>query len=377
MRHKYTLFRRKKGARVWYFYYYDQDGQRKARSTGKLKKFEAETEAEKFLAELESPQRRVRLADFARGFFDQAGPWVQAQHERDHGFSAKQSVVRAGHLDNWVIPTFGDRWMDGIEAYEVEQWLRGLALANGTKNAIISTMALLFREALFQKYIEADPMVQIRRFSDRYQPRDALTIEDIRELFPRDRERLLALWGYPKWATLYYTMLTTGMRRGEAAALQWCHVIWERRGLVVLQAVKGGGHAIGPPKSGDERAVLLPARTLAMLRWWHEQTLFPDPEHFVFYGGRGEQYLCPDTITRRFRQSLEAAGFAPGGRTITVHSLRHTYNTRLEKVLPGEILRYMVGHKKEAMTERYLHVTPEERLEEFAGIRKQIGKAWS
>jgi len=377
MRHKYTLFRRKKGARVWYFYYYDRDGKRRARSTGKLKKFEAENEARKFIDELENPRRRIRLADFARGFFDQTGPWVTAQHERDYSFSAKQSITRNGHLTNWLIPRFGDRWMDELEAYEIQGWLQKLELANGSKNSIISTLQLLFREALFQKYVQADPMAQVRRFSDRYQPRDALTLEDMRELFPRDRTRLLEIWQWPKWATLFYTMLTTGMRRGEAAALQWKHVIWERRGLVIVQAVKAGRKTIGPPKSGDERAVLLPARTLAMLRWWHEQTLWPDPDHFAFYGNSGESNLYPDTITVRFRKGLRRAQFDPGGRTITVHSLRHTYNTRLEKVLPGEILRYMVGHKKEAMTERYLHVTPEERLEEFAGIRKQIGKAWS
>jgi len=48
MRHDYRLFKRK-GSNVWYFYYYDGDT-RSFRSTGQVRKYEAEKVAAKFLS---------------------------------------------------------------------------------------------------------------------------------------------------------------------------------------------------------------------------------------------------------------------------------------------------------------------------------------
>jgi hypothetical protein len=59
MRHEYTLFKRYKDAKnkkgiVWLFYFYEDDGTRKAKSTGKSLKHEAVTVVEKFLAQQSS-----------------------------------------------------------------------------------------------------------------------------------------------------------------------------------------------------------------------------------------------------------------------------------------------------------------------------------
>ncbi|HEC62762.1 MAG TPA: hypothetical protein ENI27_11005, partial [bacterium] len=67
MRHEFTLFKRK-GQKIWYFYYYD-DGKRVARSMGKAKKYEAERAAEAYLDEQEHPRSRLKLRDYAKDFF--------------------------------------------------------------------------------------------------------------------------------------------------------------------------------------------------------------------------------------------------------------------------------------------------------------------
>ena len=145
--------------------------------------------------------------------------------------------------------------------------------------------------------------------------------------------------------------------------------------MLIIQAVKVE-KVIGIPKNEDQRAVILPQRTMDLLTWWHDKTLFPDDEHYIFHGEWGEKYLYPDTITVNFKKGLTKAKFNKGGRNLTVHSLRHTYNTRMERVLPAEILRYIVGHRTPEITAKYVHVTPEERLEELTEKAKNVEKVW-
>jgi hypothetical protein len=70
-------------------------------------------------------------------------------------------------------------------------------------------------------------------------------------------------------------MLTTGMWRGEAAVLQWKHIVLDKHGILILQAVKTNG-GIGTTKSRNTRACVIPSRTMTILTWWHSITPFPD-----------------------------------------------------------------------------------------------------
>ena len=71
------------------------------------------------------------------------------------------------------------------------------------------------------------------------------------------------------------------------------------------------------------------------------------------------------------------AGIEQGSRYLTAHSLRHTYNTRMRKVLPEAFLQYMMGHKDRKMTDHYDHATPEDRLRELAPALESINGIWN
>lgn len=183
---------------------------------------------------------------------------------------------------------------------DVENWLLELELSNQTKNHILDTLNIVLREAKREKPIATNPLTDVERMANTYRKRDTLTLEECVLLFPRNKADLLKVWGQPKWATLFYTMLTSGIRVGEAAALRWRHVIWETPAiLLVEQAIKSDGE-IGKPKSGDIRGVFLPRRTKYILAWWREQSPFHDLEDFVFFGEWGNRHLNRKTISRKF-----------------------------------------------------------------------------
>ncbi len=322
-----------------------------------------------------NPGPEILLAEFSLGFFAQDGPWVAARKARDRPFSPPMTRIRTAHMKNYILPTFGRQSLSRIKAHEVDDWILGLPLANGTKNAILDSFRLILKEAQRRKIIDRNVIEDIERMANKYVLTDVFTLEELGKLFPQDRSELIGVWGHVKWASMHYLMLTAGLRVGEAAALLWRHVVWDLGGLLVLQAVKGD-ETIGPPKSGEERSVILPDRSIEMLRAWQEETPYPDPEHYIFFSLSGEEYFRSSSVSRKMPEALRRSGIDPAGRRLRTHSLRHTYNTRLEKVLPAEILRYMMGHKTDVMTRRYLHVTPEERLQEYLPVKKQIEQAW-
>ena len=315
------------------------------------------------------------------GFFDQEGEWVKLRKATGYSFDSHMSQVRNGHLKNHIHPKFGEQYLDEIEAFEIENWLLKLNLSGQTKSHIRYSFDLVFQEAKRNKVVKNNVLKDVRKFAKNHRRRDAFSLEESKRLFSSDRSALCEIWGEFFWAVAHYLMLTTGMRVGEIAALLWCHIVWEKRGILILQAVKAD-RSIGQPKKNSphadsRRAALLPKKTHEMLHEWYNMTPFSEPDHYVFFSGEGNRHFHPRTIQKVFPSALEKAGIQIEGRYLGAHSLRHTYNQRMRYVLPESILRYMIGHKTGEMTDWYDKSLPERKLDDLVSRIGQIEDAWS
>ncbi len=312
----------------------------------------------------EPAARKPTLREFAADFFEWGRcAWIRRRHAAGQPFGRTVARGRRGHLLHYLFPRFGDLPLDRIKVKEVEDWLLELPLANQTKNHIVDSFRIVLTEAVRQEILPTNPLANIVRMANVYRARDAFSLEECMRLFPRRKAELLRVWKEPKWAALFYTMLTTGIRVSEAAALQWRHILWETPAmLLVEQAVKADGRTVGKPKAGDVRAVLLPRRTRYTLAWWREKSPCTEPDDFVFPGEGPGWRLHPKTIGHRFPLGLKEAGIETKGKVFCAHSLRHTYTSQMTKMLPEALLRYMVGHRSETVTARYRHLSPADRL---------------
>lgn len=319
------------------------------------------------------------LRSFASGFFVWGScPWIRGQHASGRPFSRAVARDRRNHLVRHIFPKFGDLPLNRIKVVEVEAWLYDLPLANQTRNHIIDTFRIVLDEAVRQELIERDPLDKIRRPAHTYRKRDILTPQEIVKLFPRHKPKLLKVWkNEPMWATLFYLMLTSGIRVGEVAALQWKHIIWSSPAVLqVERAVKADGQ-VGLPKSNDLRAIFLPRRTKWTLAWWRELSAFPELEDLVFFGQWRDRPMNRKTISKRFPFALEDAGILRGDRYLTAHSLRHTYVTHCRQTLPAALVAFMTGHKSEALQDRYTALTPAERLRALLPEPPAIEQIWN
>jgi integrase/recombinase XerD len=163
------------------------------------------------------------------------------------------------------------------------------------------------------------------------------------------------------YRTLIGLLAATGMRGGEAIALDLDDVDWAHRLLVVRNG-----------KFGKSREVALHDSTLAALERYLERRrrLCPRPRTpALLLSGRGTR-VCHCNLSGTFHQLTRAVGLQPRSASCRprLHDLRHTFAIRtlldwyregvdVEARMP--LLSTYLGHAKPAATYWYLSAAPE------------------
>ena len=169
-------------------------------------------------------------------------------------------------------------------------------------------------------------------------------IDDLPRI-PREKQRAIDIFGDAEIALLtalpnndgdlFLILFDTGLRRGEACALQARDCILERAELVVKRG-----------KGGKDRVVPMTMRLVQRLLYWFEVDALRPTDHLwpIHPGGGRIQRTTPmgDTsFTVWYQDALEQAGV----RYRNPHTTRHTYATRwLRKGGRLETLSPAMGH---------------------------------
>lgn len=194
---------------------------------------------------------------------------------------------------------------------------------------------------------------------------------EVRALTPEEQERFIkALYG-ERLSAAFVVLMATGLRRGELLGLRWRNVDLAGRFLAIeenLVAVKGGA-VYQPPKTEKSKGrVPLIAPAIEALKSHRERMIFEG--HYgadmpVFCSKAGTP-INPRNFSRVFERLRDKAGI---DRDVTVHSLRHTFATRLlERGVSMREVQELLRHEEMATTaDIYSHVS--EDLKQAAADR--------
>jgi len=225
---------------------------------------------------------------------------------------------------------------------------------------VLMRLKALFREALRLELVARNPAEAIQaRLPKGEKAARALEPEEVARLLEAaeaSRSRDMAL--------LLRLMLETGLRRGEALALQWGDVDLERGEVRVWRAWAkvGSKGAFTPLKTPTaKRVVPLPLGLLRRLKARKEELLErlnPEEVDGLHLVG-GVRPVDPDAFNHYLRRLAEKAGL---GR-VRVHDLRHTWATlALSRGIPLEVVSERLGHASPTITLNvYRHLLEEER----------------
>lgn len=140
--------------------------------------------------------------------------------------------------------------------------------------------------------------------------------------------------------TCLAAMYLCGLRIAEATGLTIHNI--DSKAMVIRIIGKGNKERLAPLCPGLLEQLRAHYKT-------HRQGLL------VFPNQGGQEPLWPSAVQKVFRRALAEAGIQG---QYTPHSLRHSFACRLlERKVPGETLRIVMGHSSLQTTQHYLHLT--------------------
>ncbi len=260
-----------------------------------------------------------------------------------------------------ITPVFGTRRITDITAAEVEDWwarLRAKGLSHVRLGNIRGVLIGIFQRAVTAGLLSRNPAEAIRGRLGRED-------REIRQAEWLTEPELIAFLGVaaqrePRYYPFLLMSATTGLRAGEAVALQVGDVDVQHGRLAIRRAIRK--HKIGSPKSGKPRTVDVPPATMEVLRGWidtirAEAAVRGGEATWLFPNSAG-QPMDDAPIRAAFRRILKAAGIL---RPLRLHDLRHTAaSLALQRGVPLVVVSRQLGHASIAITaDTYGHLTPD------------------
>jgi integrase len=313
--------KRKNGTQVWAFRWYDSTGDKRTyrkRIIGTVEKIPLRRDAEKAVLSLRTNiNSGVRSPETVS---DLISHYKQHELTEESGKRSSTREVYAGFLDLHIEPRWGSFRLDQVKTVAVEQWLRSLDLAPGTKSKIRNIMSAVFAHGKRYDILAGNPIQGVRCSAKRLREPDVLTPAEFGSLMselPQREQVMVMLAG------------TTGLRRSELIALTWQDVDFAAHQILVNKSCVRA--QMGETKTAaSAKPVPLHPVLAATLREWRKVTPYKESTDFLFPSLRsnGAIPVWPDMILQKIiRPALQRAKIT--GKTIGWHTFRHSLATNL------------------------------------------------
>jgi integrase len=326
----------------------------------------AEVVASRIRAKLKNGEYDFGKKKEGKLFKDYAKSWVGTTATATCKASTVSDYSRI--LESHVLPIFGDRAVDIITKGAIKDFLLGKVnegFAGSTVTHMKNVISGVLNKAVDDETIQTNPahkLGKIFKTQDKRKDVDFLTKEELKRLLD------IVQVHFPRHYPLFLLLARTGLRIGEALALQWGDIDFNGRFITIQRGISRG--RIETPKNGKSRRVDMSLQLTEALKALKDQGGTPvvvpitrnegapeEPSEWVFTNGVGGFIDVNNWRRRVFNKALKKAGL----RRIRIHDLRHTYASLL--IQAGESLAYVrdqLGHHSIKVTvDIYGHLAPE------------------
>jgi len=272
------IVKRAGGRKAWEYRWYElqADGSRTRRNlmVGSLEQYPNETAAQKAVAAL----RADINAENPRTSLTPISVQTLVEHYREKELgpdctkTRKTQVTYVGYFRKWILPRWGSYHVTEVKAVAVEQWLRSLKYANGSKAKARNIMSAVFNHAVRWEWLDVNPIRMVRQSAKRTRMPIVLSIEQI--------AALLRILKEPT-RTMVFLAVFTGLRVGELLGLKWKDIDFQKMEVHVIRSIVM--QHVGDCKTeASRKPVPLDLRLSKVLWNWRLHSPYPTDEDWVF-----------------------------------------------------------------------------------------------
>ena len=333
--------KRKSGETVWVFRWRETqiDGSRKYRKVlvGSVEEFKTESEAQNAVDALrltineQTPRQQLKdisfqtLVDHYRQhempdiFYKKSQlPEDVAEDENRKAYATQDTYE--GYLKKWILPRWRSYRLPDVKPVHVEQWLKSLSLAPGSKAKIRNIMSALYSHAIRWEWATRNPLTHVRQSAKRRKIPLILSILQIKAFLSHLKEPC---------RTAVLLDASSGLRVGELLGLKWGDVDFEALEVNVNRSVVKQRITRCKTEASRKPIPLDPELAEVLLNW-KLQAPYPQSSDWMFASPHknGRQPYWPGALFRaQLKPALEAAEI-PGN--VGWHTLRHTFGTLMK-----------------------------------------------
>lgn len=276
-----------------------------------------------------------------------------------------------------IVPRLGTYLISEITSDQIQRMINDLKSEGKSYSTIKKTYDVLkkiMRHAVLKKDITNDPMAVVACPSvssfERKEIRALSQEEEKQLLLELDRKWESSQLPAYRYRDIYVLILNTGMRLGEVIALDWSDIDLDNKTIsihkdaIVVRERTSGGEATGkstlivqdtPKTSKANRKIPINATALEALRRLQAEA---NGCPFLVHTKTGKRTMT-NTIYRQLCNAYQRCCISG----TTVHTLRHTFATRLfERGATVKDVSELLGHASIAITANiYIHVIQERK----------------
>lgn len=288
------------------------------------------------------------------------GQWLDRWLDRMTGVVGPLTMKRyEGTVVRHIKPYLGEKIISQVTGKDIQKLydilarhgnrITGEGLASGTIRGIHAMFHEAMGAAQQAGLIPRNPTEDIDAPKFSYKAKKVLTEAQLEKFMEAIREDEI-------WRDLFYTELTTGLRRGEICGLKWEDFDEDKGTLRIRRTIheeKGGKLTPWYTKTAAGTRTINLAPSTAALLWDRKKTaltewIFPHPL-------KPEQPTRPSAAYERMKGLLKQAELPD----IRFHDLRHTFATHaLTSGVDVKTLSGILGHTRAAFTlDTYTHTT--------------------
>ena len=370
----FTVFARKRadGKKYYYYYCYDSTGKRIKRTTSATSKAKALDIIAKRIADgtlvrtegqaiAEAKKRRVIADDFFDRFFqDDSCPICSESLLRGKPYPERRAKSNRSSIEKYIKPFFKGKAIVDITVADIKGWqqhiIRDKKMKQATCNNFLILLSQMLQVAVDEEIIETNTAKKVKPLANDSVRFESFTPAEIRMLLDTE-------WRNPFMLIAVKLASTTGMRIGELRALRFGAI---KDGMLQISSSMTPDNIAKSTKSGKTRyCPILPEIEAELMAMKVERGA--DDNTFVFSNTNDGMPLSATFFSRELTLKLEELGI--GHRSM--HSFRHFFNSMMAGNVSGDILRSVIGHQSEDMTDRYMHLEIAD-LSAIRDIQKKI-----